>query len=90
MEENQPDSKPQEPDKRKVVGILLMEAGFEFAFLIAVPLIVGIWGGKWLDAKYNHRFFVVIGILLGIAVSCIAIYSRIKDYKALMNKNDKN
>ena len=84
MAENQPPSNPKQPDKRKLVGVLMMEAGFEFAFLIAVPLLAGIWAGKWLDSKYNHHFFVIIGILLGITISCIAVYSRIKDYRRLL------
>lgn len=84
MEANQPPSEQKTPDKRKLVGVLMMEAGFEFAFLIAVPLIAGIFAGKWLDSKYQHHFFVIIGILLGIAVSCIAVHSRIKDYRKLL------
>lgn len=69
---------------QKMVGILMLEAGTEFVFLIAVPLIAGVLAGKWLDNKYNHHFFVIIGILLGIAVSAIAVYKRIMDYKRML------
>ncbi len=80
--------KPQETkppkDKQKVVGLLMLEAGTEFAFLIAVPLIAGLLIGKWLDKKYNHHFFVIIGILLGITITCVAVGQRIKDYKKML------
>jgi hypothetical protein len=73
-----------EANKQQVVGLLMAEAGFEFAGLIAIPLVAGLLIGKWLDRKYNHHFFVIIGILLGITITCFAIYSRIKDYKKML------
>ena len=84
MEEQTPTPDKKPDDKQKIVGLLMFEAGMEFAFLIAVPLVAGIFGGKWLDRKYNHHFFVVIGILLGLAISVIAIYKRILDYKRML------
>lgn len=86
--ENSPEEqdKPKANPQKKVVGLLLMEAGFEFAFLIAVPLVAGILAGKWLDNKYHHNFFVIIGILLGLTVSGMSIYKRILDYKNLLDK----
>lgn len=84
--ENPEQDKPKNPakQKQKAVMVLMLEAGTEFAFLIAVPLIAGLLAGRWLDTKYHHHFFVIIGILLGIAVSCIAVWSRIKDYKKML------
>lgn len=75
----------QKKQPQKVVPLLMMEAGFEFAFLIAAPLIAGIFAGKWLDAKTNHHFFVIIGILAGLAITALTIYRRILDYKRMMN-----
>ena len=86
MTEQNPNSNKKPEEKQKMVGLLMFEAGMEFAFLIAVPLIGGIFAGKWLDQKYNHHFFVIIGILTGIAVSAIAIYKRILDYKGMLKK----
>jgi len=74
---------PQKKSPQKIVGLLMLEAGTEFAFLIAVPLIAGLLAGKWLDRKYDRHFFVIIGILLGITITCFAVYSRIKDYKKM-------
>jgi len=84
MDEQKPETSKQAKDKQKVVGVLMLEAGTEFAFLIAVPLIAGLLIGKWLDRKTNHHFFVIIGILLGITITCIAVYQRIKDYKKML------
>ncbi len=81
--ENQHDKPPHNP-KQKVVGLLMLEAGTEFAFLIAVPLIAGLLAGKWLDNKTHHHFFVIIGILLGISMTCITLWSRIKDYRKML------
>ena len=39
---------------------LMMQAGIEFALLIAIPLIGFIFLGRWLDNKFNHHFFVVL------------------------------
>jgi F0F1-type ATP synthase assembly protein I len=76
-------------DTQKMVGIMMLEAAFEFAVLIAGPLLLGVFAGKWLDAKTNHNFFVIIGILLGIAISCVAIGIRINDYKKLLQRKTK-
>ena len=82
----QPSSQPnsQKNPQQKAVMVLMAEAGMEFAVLIAAPLIAGIFAGKWLDKKYNHHFFVIIGILLGLAVTCVAIYRRINDYRKML------
>lgn len=86
---------PKEPDKpsknpeQKLVGMLMLEAGIEFAFLIGGPLILGVLAGQWLDNKTHHNFFVIIGILLGLSLSCISIYIRIKDYKNMLDNRSK-
>ncbi len=79
----EPDKPPKNPEQ-KLVGILMLEAGIEFAFLIAAPLLAGVLVGKWLDDKYHHNFFVIIGILAGLAITCFAIYKRIIDYKKML------
>jgi undecaprenyl pyrophosphate phosphatase UppP len=88
MENQEKDNRP-EKSEQKVIGVLMMEAGVEFAFLIGVPLILGVLAGKWLDNRYNHNFFVIIGILLGLGLSCESIYIRIKDYKRILDNRSK-
>ena len=84
MDEQKPQQTNKPEDKQKIVGLLMLEAGTEFAFLIAVPLIAGLFLGKWLDKKYNNHFFVIIGILLGITITCVAVSQRVKDYKKML------
>jgi undecaprenyl pyrophosphate phosphatase UppP len=75
---------PQPKNPKKVVGMLMLEAGTEFAFLIAVPLVAGLLAGKWLDNKTNHHFYVIVGILIGLVVTIVAISQRIKDYRSML------
>lgn len=83
-EQDQDKPKNDSKSKQRSVMVLMLEAGTEFAFLIAVPLVAGLLAGRWLDAKYHHHFFVIIGILLGIAVSWVGIWGRIKDYRRML------
>ncbi|MBI5530109.1 MAG: AtpZ/AtpI family protein [Candidatus Doudnabacteria bacterium] len=78
-----PEKKP-EKSKQQKAGMLLVEAGTEFAVMIGLPLIGFIFLGKWLDTKYQHRFFVVIGIFLAIALSSYMIYKKIQQIKDLL------
>ena len=81
-----PTNKPQKNPEQKVFAILMLEAGIEFAFLIGGPLILGVLAGQWLDNKYHQNFFVVVGILLGLGITSVAIYKRINDYKKILDK----
>jgi len=87
--ENLPKQPEKDPAKQKqqVVGLMLFEAGIEFAVLIAAPLIVFILLGKWLDNKYHTHFIVIIGILLALTVSVVGITKKIKDYKKILDNN---
>ncbi len=64
----------------------LMEIGLDFALYLAIPLFAFIYAGKWLDAKYNHKFFVIIGIFLALGLSSYLIYKKVKSVKDLMDK----
>jgi hypothetical protein len=66
-----------QPKKPPVSRMQLLGITGEFAYLIGVPLVVGILAGKWLDEKYSTHFFVIIGILLALAVSSFGIYRAI-------------
>ena len=67
--------------KKNAAYYLLFETGIEFAVLLALPLLAFIYAGKWLDAKTNHHFFVIIGILAALALSAYMIYRKISDLK---------
>lgn len=71
-------------EKQKVVGLMLFEAGIEFAVIIAAPLIIFVLIGKWLDTKHNTHAYVIIGILLALAISVAGITKKIKDYQKIL------
>jgi F0F1-type ATP synthase assembly protein I len=50
----------------------------DFAVIIAVPLLVFIYLGRWFDKKYSTEYFVVVGILLAILISSLLIYRSLK------------
>lgn len=80
---NEPKKTP-EISKQRRAGMLLIEAGTEFAVMIGLPLIGFIYLGRWLDTRYHHRFFVIIGILAALALSSLMIYKKIKRIKDLL------
>ncbi len=71
---------------KAVIWSQLMSIGLDFALYLAIPLFAFIYVGKWLDRKYNHKFFVIIGILLALSLSFYLIYKKIKAVKDLIDK----
>jgi len=57
-------------------------------FFVAISIILGVVGGRWLDGKLNSEpVFLVIGLLLGIVVAFYGVYIMLRP---LMNdKQDK-
>lgn len=84
--ENLPQKPSTDPgkDKQKIVGLMLFEAGMQFAVMIALPLILLVLLGKWLDAKHNTHTYVISGILLALTISVVGIGKKIKDYKEIL------
>jgi hypothetical protein len=85
-----PENGQKKPDEgknirdKKVLGLMLWETGLEFGVMLALPLIIFVYLGKWLDTKYNRHFFVVIGLFPAIGLSCYMIYRKIKDLKRII------
>jgi len=67
--------------KKTAAYMLLFEIGIEFAVILALPLIAFIYGGQWLDQKYDTKIFVVAGILLALSLSSYLVYRKIKTVK---------
>jgi len=65
-------------------------------FYIAIAIVLGIWGGHWLDVKFNTGpLLLIIGLFFGIAVAVLGVYNMIKPFmeeakKADNNKKDKD
>jgi F0F1-type ATP synthase assembly protein I len=64
-------------------------------FYIAIAIILGIWGGHWLDLKMNTGpLWLIIGMVLGIAVVALGVYNMMKPFienvKKMDSKKDKD
>jgi F0F1-type ATP synthase assembly protein I len=60
---------------------------FELGYLIAIPIVLLAFTGRWLDKHFNTSpWLLLIGVLLSIIISSFAIYKKtiniIKDVKA--------
>ncbi|GAF79749.1 unnamed protein product [marine sediment metagenome] len=67
--------------------LTLMLRGIRLWSYIATSILLGILGGLWLDGKLGTEpLFLIIGLVLGIAVSAFGAYWRVKP---LMRKGRK-
>ena len=70
--------------KRWVAALGLTGIGF----YIAGTIILGILGGLWLDNKLNSEpFFLIAGLILGIVVAFVGVYTMIRPF--IGNKQNK-
>lgn len=52
--------------------ISLLSYTLELSIILAVPVIIGAFGGYWIDQNFDTGFtFLIIGILLGVLVATI-------------------
>jgi len=86
MENGQKETQAEIKASKAAVWSQLLEIGIDFAAYLAVPLLIFIYSGKWLDARYNHHFFVILGIFIALGLSSYLIYKKIKAIKDLMDK----
>jgi F0F1-type ATP synthase assembly protein I len=60
-------------------------------FYIAIAIVLGIWGGHWLDAKFNTGpLWLIIGLILGIAVAGLGVYNMLKPIIENAKKTENN
>lgn len=75
--------------KRMFDAVSMYSTAVDFALIIAIPLIAFVYAGRWMDAKYGTKFYVLIGILLGITISSISIANQIKKLSAQLKSKPK-
>jgi len=78
------DQKKELQNKQAAAYFMLFELGIEFAVILALPLIAFIYGGRWLDSKYDTKIFVVAGILLALTLSSYMIYRKINEVRKML------
>ncbi len=80
LDEKKPENSEVERKKQQA-RMMVLNLAMEFGFLIAIPLILFVLAGRWLDNKYQHHFFVVIGIFAALAISTLLIGRRISEIR---------
>ncbi len=68
----------QKAEKKRLTTYKTLSIATEFGFIIVLPLLAFGYLGKWLDNRYHHNFFVLVGILLALATSTLWFYRTIK------------
>lgn len=77
MSNPEPGQKP--PGKPSQITFLkTFHLAAEFGFIIALPLIVFGYAGKYLAAKYHSKLFLLAAILLALLFSVSWLYFKIK------------
>ena len=75
------------PKSKKVINAMSMfSIATDFGLIIALPLIVLSYIGKWLDTKYGTKHYILIWLALAISISVMGIYKQIKRLKEHLNK----
>ena len=63
----------------------------DFGIAIAVPIIIFVIIGQWLDEKYAKTpWFTVLAFILAIILSGISIYKKAKGYGEEFKRLDEN
>lgn len=63
----------------------------ELGFLIAIPAVIGAFGGRYIDRHFNTSpLFLLSGILASIAVATAGLVMRIKRFTAMIEEQEKS
>ena len=64
-------------EQKRLTWLKTLNIAVEFGFIIVLPLLGFGYLGKYLDQRYHHKFFVLIGVLLALATSSLWFYRAI-------------
>ncbi|MDP3740873.1 MAG: AtpZ/AtpI family protein [bacterium] len=68
-------------DRKNLVKRELVSIAFQLGFIIAIPVVVFAYFGKWLDARAGtDPLLTLIGILTAIIFTSVWIYRKFKVY----------
>ncbi|MBL8030040.1 MAG: AtpZ/AtpI family protein [Candidatus Doudnabacteria bacterium] len=74
------------PGPRLLNAMSMFSVAIDFALILSLPLVAFSLLGRWLDNRYNQKFFVIIGLLFAIFVSSVAIAKQINKLSKLIKK----
>ncbi|MDD3066630.1 MAG: AtpZ/AtpI family protein [Candidatus Gracilibacteria bacterium] len=63
-----------------IVGLSL-----QLGFAVATTAILFVYGGHWLDEKYETKYFFWIGLILGLVASFYLVWKIVKPLQARAN-----
>lgn len=71
--------KKEKDKKERVIFLQTLSLAWELGYIIAIPLVILVAGGLFLDDKYDTSpIFLISGILLSILVSGILVFKKAK------------
>jgi len=66
----------------KIKSWSLLWQFFGIGFEVIIPPLLGAWGGSYLDQKLAAGpYFLIGGIILGVLISALLVYRKIKTIK---------
>ncbi len=67
-----------QPVKKEIFQVNLLQLGVEFAVIIAIPLLVFIVSGVYVDRMMQTTpLFIIGGVVLSLAISSAMLYKKI-------------
>ncbi len=70
--------------KNALTTRLVIAIAVEFGFIIAIPLVVFGFFGKWMANRYDNKLFIAASLVLSLLISTIFLYRQINQlYKKL-------
>jgi len=72
--------------ERMFKAVSMYSVAIDFALILALPLVAFIFIGRWADNRFGTRYLVVVGILLAIATSSMAVARQIKKISNFIKK----
>ena len=81
---------PEDPKDRQYIMLGLRIVG-DFGAIIAVPIVVFVLMGQWLEGKYGYApWFTILAFILATLLSGKMIYKKAKQYGEEYKKLDKD
>lgn len=65
----------------------MLNIAFEFAVILAVPLIAAVFIGRWLEAKYHNHIYSILSLVVALVVSAVGIAVDIKKLSKKVKKS---
>lgn len=72
------------------LGVNVLEIGLQFGVIIAVPLVLLICLGLYLDKTFNTiPLFILLGLFTALGISTYGLYRRISEIQDTLNNKPK-